>query len=143
MAFVANFTDNSGKVLSAFQDKVKMILAQIGETCEGYAKEDCPVDTGLLRNSITYAVYGEGTAITGYSADRTKPGESAPRSGHYSGRAPDDGEPCVFIGSNVEYAKKQEYGDYEHRVGKKHFLRDAATTHNDEYKKIAETILRA
>lgn len=49
-------TDNAPKVESAFKKQLSLALEAIGQTAEGYAKEDCPVDTGRLRNSISYAV---------------------------------------------------------------------------------------
>ena len=123
MAAVVNFKDNSGKVKKEFAEKVQLALKLIGEACEGYAKEDCPVDTGRLRNSITYATTTE--KGSGDSAPRGKPEEDT-----------------VYIGSNVEYAKFVEFLSMEHKTGKAHFLRDAATTHNKEYKEIAEAVLK-
>lgn len=49
-------TDNSKEVLSAFENQIRLALASIGQTAEGYAKENCPVDTGRLRNSISNSV---------------------------------------------------------------------------------------
>lgn len=51
----------------------------------------------------------------------------------------------AYIGTNVEYAPAQEYGDsFNHpRGGKAHFLRDAASTHGAEYKQITQDILQA
>lgn len=49
-------TDNSGLVKDALQDQIEKALLAIGMTAETYAKRDCPVDTGRLRNSITHAV---------------------------------------------------------------------------------------
>lgn len=49
----------------------------------------------------------------------------------------------VYIGTNVEYAPYVEFGDnMHHETGKAHFLRDAATTHGAEYKRIAEMTLK-
>lgn len=48
--------DNTKEVTEAFKKQVKLGLDAIGLTAEGYAKVDCPVDTGRLRNSISYAV---------------------------------------------------------------------------------------
>jgi HK97 gp10 family phage protein len=57
---VANFdvkiTDNSGEFLDALPEQIEQALTAIGLTAESYAKRDCPVDTGRLRNSITNAV---------------------------------------------------------------------------------------
>lgn len=49
------FTDNSDKVLSEMQKAMKNALEAIGMTAETYAKENTPVDTGRLRNSIAHA----------------------------------------------------------------------------------------
>lgn len=48
-------TDNSTQVLSLADAAMLRGLAAIGATAEWYAKKDCPVDTGRLRNSITHA----------------------------------------------------------------------------------------
>lgn len=101
-------TNNKEAVLTAFKDQVAKALDAIGSTAEGFAKDDCPVDTGRLRNSISYAV--------------------------------ENGE--VYIGTNVEYAPAVEFRDIAHKTGKAHFLRDAATTHSDEYQAIMEASLR-
>ena len=48
--------DNSQQVLSALEQAVERSLEKIGLTAEAYAKLECPVDTGRLRNSITHEV---------------------------------------------------------------------------------------
>lgn len=48
--------DNSQKFLDALPEQIEQALIAIGLTAESYAKRDCPVDTGRLRNSITNAV---------------------------------------------------------------------------------------
>ena len=54
-----------------------------------------------------------------------------------------ENELAVYIGTNVEYAPYVEYGDMRHKVGKKHFLRDAAADHTDHYEQIVEAILKS
>ena len=103
-------TDNSAIFKKAKDEAVARALEAIGLTAEGYAKENCPVDTGRLRNSISHAVKTE--------------------------------EQAAYIGTNVEYAKYAETKDSKHNTGKAHFLRDAAATHGDEYKRIVEAQLR-
>lgn len=49
-------TDNSPLVMAALERAIENGLEAIGMTAETYAKEDCPVDTGRLRNSIAHAV---------------------------------------------------------------------------------------
>ena len=50
------FTDNSKEFLSAFNSAVAKALERCGMQAEGYAKDLTPVDTGNLRNSISYRV---------------------------------------------------------------------------------------
>ena len=101
-------TDNRPQVKKEFDIKLALALKLIGQKAEGYAKDDCPVDTGRLRNSISNKIDGND----------------------------------VYIGTNVEYAPYVEFGDSKHEVGKAHFLRDAATTHGEEYKRIAELVMK-
>lgn len=48
--------DHSAEVLKAMRSQVIVGLQAIGQEAEGYAKDECPVDTGRLRNSITNQV---------------------------------------------------------------------------------------
>ena len=49
----------------------------------------------------------------------------------------------MYIGTNVEYAEVQEYGDtIDHKNGKAHFLRDAISTHGDRFQAIMKTALQ-
>lgn len=107
------FTDNSRRTLDELNEVVDRILEQWGITGERNAKlelENNPrrVDTGLLRNSVTYALSGNSPNITTYQSDgRDKHGNPVDiKTGSYSGTAPiqSRGKKAVFIGSNVEYA---------------------------------------
>lgn len=109
--FIHTITDRSNEVIKEMHQKVLKGLESCGQTAEKYAKSDCPVDTGTLRNSISHSVVKET-----YSA---------------------------YIGTNVEYAPYVEYGDYNHTSGKKYFLRDAASTHTEEYKEILKSSLKS
>lgn len=141
--------DHSQDYMREVRRKARLVLAEMGEIVEKYAKLDCPVDTGMLRNSLTYAVGGEGPQISHYSGDnpsRYNPGGGIP-SGSYSGNAPADHDPnkmSVYIGTNVWYAVYVELIEYYHHyVGKAHFLRDAATGHKDEMREKAIMIFEA
>ena len=103
------FTDNSAEVLAEMYEKLSAACEAIGGQAEMYAKEDCPVDTGRLRSSISHATE----------------------------------EHTAYIGTNVEYAPAVEFRDTDHKTGKAHFLRDAASTHGEEFKQITQDILRA
>ena len=128
---LVNIVDNSRQVLDAFNKQVYKGLNAIGLKAEKHAKENCPVDTGRLRNSLTYATAkdhdsGEGPAIPDDYGLRGQPEAHA-----------------VYIGTNVSYAAVQEYHDMAHKVGRAHFLRDAATAHSEEYEKTMEAALKS
>ena len=55
MAVEVIIEDNTKDILEALQHNIANGLKAIGSTAEGHAKENCPIDTGRLRNSITYA----------------------------------------------------------------------------------------
>jgi hypothetical protein len=54
-----NFTDNSKRVLEEKEQKIQTALEVLGIAAEGYAKQECPVDTGRLRNSISNEVFSD------------------------------------------------------------------------------------
>ena len=125
--------DHTEEILEAMREQVQDALIVIGETAEGYAKEDTPVDTGRLRNSITYATKDFG-GVAVYSDDQGN--------NFYDGdslHTPE--ENTLYMGTNVEYGVYVEYGSYNHKVGKPHFIRDAMSTHGEEYKEILRASL--
>lgn len=58
-----DYKDNSQQVLSAMEKAIKNGLEAIGLTAETYAKQETPVYTGRLRNSISHTVDGEAVYI--------------------------------------------------------------------------------
>ena len=62
-----DYKDNSQQILSAMEKGKRNALTAIGATAETHTKEnitaDKLVDTGRLRNSISYAVDGESAYI--------------------------------------------------------------------------------
>ena len=58
-----DYKDNSQQILPALEKGKRNALTAIGATAETYAKQETPVDTGRLRNSISYAVDGESAYI--------------------------------------------------------------------------------
>lgn len=138
-------TNNAGNVRSALDDQIEQALIAIGMEAETYAKlpegagGHTPVDTGRLKNSITYAVAGQSPSISSYRADKGDGG------GSYSGTATPDkgGSPrSVYIGTNVEYAPIIENGVSGRYTGK-HFLRYAITDHVRRYKELTEMALKS
>ena len=134
-----SYKDNTQEVLSALEKAKIRGLTAIGMTAEGHAKKKITqakaVDTGRLRNSITFAVSGESANISSYSGDHGEEG------GTYSGTAPNDKEKAVYIGTGVKYAAGIETGSHR-KAGGVHFLQDAATGHTDEYKRLMEDSMK-
>lgn len=110
-------------------------LTQVGIDAQRNVAALCPVDTGLLRNSITYALAGKEPAKKTYKATK---GDGQ---GAYEGTLGTQNELAVYIGTNVEYAPYQEYGDFEHKHGQWHYIRDGITDHIGEYKEVINKIL--
>ena len=116
--------DHTDEFKQEFKEAVDRALEAIGMHIEGEAKEELNntpkrIDTGLLRNSITYAISGEAPAIRSYHASQGSKRDSSGRRrgsgsesagsvgfGTYSGTAPQDPDDqrAVYVGSNVEYA---------------------------------------
>ena len=111
-------------------------------TAEGHAKKKITqagaVDTGRLRNSITYALAGEETHIKSYKADK---GGKDRETYTYDGTADGKKGSGVYIGTNVEYAPGIELGTHR-SAGAVHFLQDAVSNHTDEYKKLMEDSMK-
>lgn len=128
------FHSNRPMVESEFKRKKKLALDLIGEAAEGHAKENCPVDTGRLRNSLAHATKDKSGISFSYSDNDGNNYTSK------VGKVTDDNS--VYIGTNVEYGKWVEVKDAEHKTGKAHFLRDGVTQHGSEFKKIAEAVLK-
>lgn len=136
-----SLVDNLDLVLQATDDQIEMALIAIGAKMESHAKADyVPVDTGRLKNSITFALAGGPAQISSYGPDSG--GGDDVQSKPYSGTAPADpgGKVrSVYVGSNVEYAEIVEEGTSGRRG--KHYLRDAVNNHIEEYKNLAERAL--
>lgn len=55
--------DNTKYFLEALPSAIRKALTSMGMACETYAKRDCPVDTGRLRNSMKYEVVMDEEAV--------------------------------------------------------------------------------
>lgn len=129
-------------VRKATEKAMKKAARMIGGTVAGHAVEACPVDTGLLRNSITFAIGGEDPQITTYhSNDTDKNGKLIERKeGHYSDKAPqdEDDQVTVYVGTNVQYAPYQELGAPNINLEAKPFLRPAMENFTQEIEQIID-----
>ncbi len=131
-------TSNKDKFEKALDEVAEKVLTMWGMQGESAAKELCPVDTGLLRNSITFSIAGSGANNPQYKAD------VGGKTGQYSGQSQEDkgGPRHVYIGTNVEYALYQELGDFKHQHGQSPFLRPAIERNIDYFKNILEQELK-
>lgn len=136
-----SFVDNLDLVMEATDEQIEMALIAIGAKMESHAKADyVPVDTGRLKNSITFALAGGPAQISSYGPDGGSGDDE--QSKPYSGTAPADpgGKVrSVYVGTNVEYAEIVEEGTAERRG--RHYLRNAVNNHIEEYKDLAERAL--
>ena len=141
MAKNIEYRDHTEEVLSALEAAIKRGNEAIGMTAEGHAKKKITaagaVDTGRLRNSITYALAGEEAHVKSYKANK---GGKDRETYTYDGTAEGKKGSGVYIGTNVEYAVFVENGAQGRTAV--HFLQDAATGHTDEYKRLMEDSMK-
>ena len=124
---------NASNVLRKVHEAMEKAAKMIGGTVESHAKEYCPVDTGLLRNSITYALDGMPANTAGYTDN------SGNGAGSYEGTMPQssgDDQVTVYVGTNVYYAPYQELGAPAINLPAQPYLRPAFENHTDEIKQI-------
>ena len=142
MAKNIEYRDNTEEVLKAMEAAIRRGNEAIGLAAEGHAKKKITqagaVDTGRLRNSITYALAGEETHVKSYKANK---GGKERETYNYDGTAEGKKGSGVYIGTNVEYAPGIELGTHR-KAGAVHFLQDAATGHTDQYKKLMEDSMK-
>lgn len=100
--FEIKIADKSDELKTLLENASKKALMRCGMQGAEMVADVTHVQGGLLRNSITYALGGESAAKGSYKSDDGK------TSGTYDGKAPDDGQPSVYIGTNVEYAVIEE-----------------------------------
>lgn len=134
--------NNKDKIEGELEEAIERALEAWGLQAENYAKAKCPVDTGLLRNSITHAQGGKQAAIKTYHADIARGDKQSV--GFYAGTAPNE-KNTMYVGSNVEYAPYAEYGHHKASGGMTpgaHFLKSAIEGHTSVYKRLIEQALK-
>lgn len=152
---IVDIQDNSDLFIAAVEAAAETALDAAGMQAATLAarelqKTPSRIDTGLLHNSITWAVGGKPAAISSYSADRpSKYNENdvwsilqAARTGSYSGTAPADTNKTrsVYVGTNVEYAIYVHEGTK--RMAPNHFLKNAISKNRGELSEIMRRILQ-
>ena len=141
------FTDNSEQILQELQRKARLALSAVGEKAEGHAKDGCPVDTGRLKNSISYATIDkvgggdspkapvkEGEVVIGTNVDYAVYVE------HGTGIYADTG-----LGRKTPWMYKDDKGVWHKTKGQKptHFLEHAGTRYASEYKALMTKIMKS
>ena len=108
------FTDNLQEVLKALDGALETGLVKIGAAAQGYAKDNTPVRTGTLRDSIGVEVKSDGkAAYIGTTVDKF---------------------PDKPYGQYVELGARGRAGV--------HMLQRAAAEHTDEYKRLMEDSMK-
>jgi len=131
---MAEFHSHKSEYDKRYAQAVEKALRYVGGAAERKAKETISdmeaVDTGFLRNSITWALDGEPANQEEYTSDN---GE---KQGKYEGFAENsqDGRRVVYIGSNVYYAPYVEFGT--RKMVARPFLSQAILSGRDEYEKL-------
>ena len=145
-------SDNTAEIIKEKDEAVLRALEAVGIQAEGYVQLLVPVDTGLLRNSITHAIAGGKPALGQYKSNEihatTQATEKAGTAGKavspqtvgsYTVATPKTENPAVYVGTNVEYAPYVEYGT--RNTKKQPFLEPGIMEHMDEYQQIFEKYL--
>lgn len=126
------FKDYSAEVLEAMHDAVLRALERCGSEAEGYAKDLAPVDTGNLRNSITYRVdEDEPAAYIGTNV------EYAPYVELGTGKYAEGGRPTPWV-------YQDDNGKWHWTAGNpaQPFLKPAVADHAQTYRNIIEDEMR-
>lgn len=128
--------DHIAEVRAELKDRIPVILEALGLQAEGNAISEITamgaVDTGRLRNSITFATQNA------QGSPNTQPGAQA-KSEDYTPHGKAE-EGSVYIGTNVEYAQYIELG--ARGRAPRPFLKNAIVNYEDQYKDIIEKGLR-
>lgn len=131
--------DHTAETIKDTDQAIEAALEIIGGLLERYAKQNCPTDTSLLKNSLTYCLDGEHPHVQQYQASE------GGKSGGYDGQMPEEpkGKRAVYIGTNVEYGQIVEFSERQRHVsGRAHFIRDSLKDHMSEYNHILANELK-
>lgn len=127
-------SDNTEQWKQMLQDKILVALEKVGLIAEGYAKTKCPVDTGILRNSITHAVDpGDKAVYIGTNVEYAAyvelgTGEFYPNGGRKGGWA---------------YVDSEGKGHFTYGMKPRPYLKPAAAEHTKEYDEILKSALKS
>ncbi len=131
-------SDNSEQAVKELREQIRVALEAVGIQASSAAREELQkspkrIDTGLLRNSITYALDGEGAAIGSYKgSNSSKYSGKWPEQGNYQGNTEKEpeGGAAVYIGTNVNYAIYVHEGT--DRMAPNRFIKNAVENNKEE-----------
>lgn len=133
-----SITDNTEAILAALNRQMEAGLVAVGQQAVDHAKRNIAaagrVDTGALRNSITSRVsMGEKAVYVGTNNDYAVYNELGTGIHAEGGR-----------GRQTPWVYQDAKGEWHRTSGMKpiHFLKNAATEHSGEYRKIFEQHLK-
>lgn len=148
------------EVLKECTGKVRKALEEVGVQAVNHAvtniTEQGAIDTGLLRNSLTYCMDGEAPKKANYKASygsnrKANGSRYSARSkkagtvgeGSYNGTAPSEGnnKNAVYIGTNVYYAPYVEFGSRANHTPPRPYLAPAISQNLEEFKMIIDKVL--
>lgn len=144
-------TDNSEAIKNATQEALEAGFMSIGMEAETFAKQELThsgaVDTGRLRNSVTFALSGGKANIQSYTADfarrKTKRGKIVIyrknlKHYKYTWTAPKEKNGvALYLGTNVEYGSYIETGTTKMPTARP-YIRPALADHTDRWEEILE-----
>lgn len=140
---IEKIIDHTLEVIEEKNKAIERAMVKIGTTAVGEAvillTEQDAVDTGRLRNSITYATH-EKTDGKSYNWKDSRKGRGIKGGSDKTSTKAMPEEGSVYIGTNVNYAPYIEIG----AKGKspRPYLKPAIADHTNEYKKIIEEELK-
>ena len=124
--------DNTEEIIGMIKKAITRALVKIGMKAEGHAKENSPIDTGTLRNSITFQVHDSEKAVyIGTNCEYAAYVELGTGK-YYSGGRP------------TPWAYQDANGKWHRTSGSRPqpYLKPAAVNHGDEYRSILENELK-
>lgn len=145
--FEFKITDNSKQFIAAKNERVRAALTAVGTQAVSHVTQNYQahgrIDTGLLHNSITYAISGDEPAIKEYHGDVGRKTGRPGGKGTYNGTVPADepNKPAVYVGTNVDYALYIEEGTRKNAGT--HDIKSAMTDNLDKYKGIIKKQLQS
>lgn len=117
------------EVTEEMHEVVEGWLAAVGLDAASVASNYAPVDTGRLRNSISFATVKEHDGMNSHDGVPASPAD-------YALKAMPETD-AVYIGTNVDYAPYHEYGTSK-KVKARHFIQFGMTAHKSQYKSLLQ-----